>query len=232
MDPLHGSRVVRPLGNAGSVLGLKLFLTLWLIVSIVAANVAFAPHPLPTKDILILNINGQIDDTLVSNFRNAFIGIPSPDYLIIQMNSSGGYYDDVLVLGREINTMKVLVTKVYFIAGGDVETNRVCTSGCYILSTFAYQTLLPSDTSYGFGHNINEVGNILSGLEAILYLNQGMTERDFRMTMNQSTFYHNDDLKYQTTLDSLLYVIQSKIQASGFQLGKIETVEIQANAKL
>ena len=212
--------------------GLKLFLALWLIISIIAASIAFAPHPLPTKDILILNINGQIDDTLVSNFRNAFVGISYPDYLIIQMHSSGGYYDDVLVLGREINTMKLLGTKVYFIAGGDVETNRVCTSGCYILSTFAYQTLLPSDTNYGFGHNINEVDAIFSGLGAILYLNQGMTERDFRVTMNQSRFYHNEDLDYHTTLDSLLHVIQGKIQASGFQLGKVETVTLEANNEL
>lgn len=201
------------------------------MVSMIAASIAFAPHPLPTKDILILNINGQIDDTLVSNFRNTFVGTPYPDYLIIQMNSSGGYYDDVLILGREINTMKLLGTKVYFMAGGDAETNRICTSGCYILSTFAYQVLLPRDTRYGFNHSVGDVAPILSGLSAVVYLNQGMTGRDFLETMNQTRFYH-DDVKPSEVLDSLLYVIQSKIEASGFQLGKVETVEIQANAKL
>ena len=203
-----------------------LILLLLILTSIFSYAVITKTDPLPTKEILILKINGQIDGTLVSEFRGALKG-SYPDYLIIQMNSSGGYYDDVLVLGREINTLRLLGRQVYFIAGGFNGTNQMCLSGCYILSTFAYQVLLESDTRYGFNHSFREVGQVFAGLEAIIYLNQGTTGRDFLDTMNQTRSHHIDN--ESSVLDSLLAVIQQKNPENRFI---VKTVELKANQEL
>jgi len=166
VDPLHGSRVVRPLGNAGGVLGLKLFLAVWLIVSIIAANIAFAPHPQPTKTILILEIDGQIDSRLLKSFGNYFEANPtSPDFLILHVNSTGGYYGDTLALARGLRSMENLGTRIYFLADG------TCSSGCYLLASFANMVYATPRTKIGFNHTYEEVKEIYPQIEVLLYAN-------------------------------------------------------------
>lgn len=169
MDFFHIGCVLGTLGNL--VFGIntvKLFLTIWLTVSLIAASIAFAPPPTETqsKSILILNVNGRIDSTLVKSFEDYFDTNPQPpDFLVLNMNSSGGFYLDTLVLARGLRGMENLGTRVYFFVDG------TCKSGCYLLASFANQIYATPNSTVGFGHSYEEVKEIYPQIQAMLYAN-------------------------------------------------------------
>lgn len=147
---------------------MKLFLVIWCIISLIAASIAFTPHPTETqsKSILILNVNGHIDSTLVKSFEDYFDSNPHPpDILILNMNSSGGFYSDTLVLARGLRGMENLGTRVYFFVNG------TCKSGCYLLASFANQIFATPNSTVGFGHTYEEVKEIYPQIQAMLYAN-------------------------------------------------------------
>lgn len=137
-----------------------------LSVSVFSVAVVTKTDPLPKKTILILNMNGHIDSTLVSSFEKYFEEHPQPpDFLILHMNSEGGYYIDTLILASGLRSMENLGTRVYFLANG------TCSSGCYLLASFANQVYAMPRTKMGFNHTHDEMRDIYPQVQAMLYSN-------------------------------------------------------------
>lgn len=173
----HTGCILGTLGNpVFGINTMKLFLVIWCIISLIAASIAFTPHPTETqsKSILILNVNGHIDSTLVKSFEDYFDSNPHPpDILILNMNSSGGFYSDTLVLARGLRGMENLGTRVYFFVNG------TCKSGCYLLASFANQIFATPNSTVGFGHTDEEGGEEkeFNHVKSFLFILKGPLKR-------------------------------------------------------
>lgn len=133
---------------------LRYFILIWciaisLMISMLAVVFYYTSNPKAQKEILVLKINGEIDGTVSQTFRKYFHEYPQPpNYLIIQINSTGGWNSDVALIGHALQSFENLGTPVIFIA------QYQCTSGCYWLSAYATQIIVEPNAVYGFGHGV------------------------------------------------------------------------------
>ena len=95
------------------------------------------------------------------------------------MNSSGGYVDSTLAIGRAITLLRAQGHVVYFYA------YDVCVSGCFVLSTFADYVYLLEGTRFGFTHSYEEVNDFVQIIETTIFLNRGVSAPIFQKTMDR-----------------------------------------------
>lgn len=128
---------------------------------------------------LVLNINGQIDRRLVYSVQQA-IQDKQFSILVIHMTSEGGWNTNTEYLGAFLRSIEHKGVWVIFYVEG------YCFSGCYLLSTFANQIVMDKDSLYGFRHTFEQVKNDFLIYSVMVYTNRGLTEMQFRATMNQT----------------------------------------------
>ena len=145
------------------------------------------------QSILVLKMHGEIDGTMWARFKKVVLNstLAPPDYVIIQMNSTGGDYYTVESMGAWMNFMKNNGAKVYFIAGGFGDRD-VCTSGCWLLSTFSQSYFVNANTKWGFDHNVTDFRDrreLLAKIEALVKVNTGTDAFTFFVTMGRTTIF-------------------------------------------